>query len=471
MALLERDACLSDLHASLDRAIDGQGQLVFLGGEAGIGKSSVIARFVADTAPRARAVVVSCDVDGLPGPLGPLFDIAAALGPEVEALLHSQAPRTAIFRAVLQALRAADTPLVLIGEDAHWTDEATLELVRFLGRRIGGTRVLVIVSYRDDELGAYHPLRRVLGDLASAPDVRRVHLPPLSLAAVTALSRGAAIDPEALFARTGGNPFFVTEAIESGANDVPASVRDAVLARASRLSPEGRSVLDAAAICGLTIDPRLLAAVIGDAMASAVDECLDVGMLNHVDGMVTFRHAISRDAMLSTMSLPRRRALHRRVLDAMQHDPELARDMPLLAYHAEEAGEAEAALTYATAAARRAAAFGAHREAAAQFERALRHASRLPLDERLPLMEAQSYECYLTGNLALAFAVREEVVALCAAAGGKGMPRAGSRGSPGLPAARRRPIATRRRPLTCSPRCRRGQSWPWRAAISRNCAC
>lgn len=417
MELLERDLYLEELHASLRRVVHGGGELVFLGGEAGIGKSSLIARFVAEAQSRARTVVVSCDGLAMSGPLGPLFDLAEVLGPEVEQLLAEQAPRDELFRAVLRAFRSARGPIVVIGEDAHWADEATLELIRFLGRRIAGTRALFVVAYRNDELGPHHPLRRVLGDLVNAPGVRRLDLPHLSLDAVTTLVAGTGIDPVELHARTGGNPFFVTETIESGATGVPATVRDAVLARASRVSPTGRAVLDAAAVIGMTVDPRLLAAVIGGPVEDDVDECLAVGMLLPAGQAVAFRHAISREAIYDSMSPPRRRALHQRVLAAMRDDPVLAQDMALLAFHAEEAGDGEAALAFATAAARQSAAFGSHREAAAQYGRALRFAARLPVEERLPLMEAQSYECYLTGDVQEAIRIRHEVVDLYRAAG------------------------------------------------------
>jgi hypothetical protein len=419
MTLLERDAYLEALHEALRRVAGGSGELVFLGGEAGIGKSSLIEQFLHEARSRARTAVVSCDGVGMPGPLGPLLDIAEALGPEVEALLAQRAPRDAIFRAVLRAFRDAPETIVLVGEDAHWADEATLELLRFLGRRIGGTRALVIIAYRNDELGPYHPLRRVLGDLANAPSVRRIDLPPLSMEAVYALVDGTGVDPVALHARTGGNPFFVNETIESGATGVPATVRDAVLARAARLSPEGRAVLDAAAIIGATIDPRLLGTVIGGPIADAVEECLAVGMLRPADEAIAFRHAISRDAILASMSAPRQRALHQRVLEAMQQEPHSERDLARLAYHAEGAGDAAATVTFAGAAARQAAAFGSHREAAAQYARAVCFAASLPPEERLALMESWSYECYLTGDLEQAIRIRREVVDRWRAAGNR----------------------------------------------------
>jgi ATP/maltotriose-dependent transcriptional regulator MalT len=413
MNLLERDAFLQELNARLRRASDGQGQLVFLGGEAGIGKSALIEAFLEEARPHARTMTVSCDGSAVPGPLGPLSDIAEALGPDVERLLADEAPRDLIFRAVLRAFRSATGPTVIVGEDAHWVDEATLELIRFLGRRIDRTHVLYIIVYRNDELGPYHPLRRVLGDLANAPSVRRIDLGPLSPDAVAMLATGTDVDPDELYERTGGNPFFVTETLAGGTKEIPATVRDAVLARAANLSLEGRAVLDAAAVLETPVDPRLLAAVIGAPIDEIVEECLAVGMLRTADTGLTFRHAISRDTILSTMSIPRRRALHQRVLQTMLGDATLSMRVAQLAYHAEQADDLDMTIRYATVAARQATAFGAHCEAAAQYGRALRFAQELPVTERLDLLQAQAFECYLTGDLGQAIALQHDVVGLC----------------------------------------------------------
>ena len=417
MELLERDAYLQELRECLDRCVEGQGQLVFLGGEGGIGKTSVVERFLAEVSDRARGVVISCDGLKMPGPFGAMYDIAEALGPEVEHLLATQAPRDQIFRAVLTALREVPRPLVLVGEDAHWSDEATLELVRFLGRRIGTTRAVFIVIYRDDHLGAHHPLRRTLGDLATAPAVRRVELPRLSRAAVATLAEGSGLDPDELYRRTGGNPFYVTELIGAGTMDVPPTVRDAVLARAAALSPGARALLDAIAAIGVIVNPELLAEVVGGPVEDLVEACLAVGMLRPSQRVIAFRHGIVQDTILRAMSMPRRRALHRRILAAMEARPALAKDLAHLSYHAEEAGDAEAVLRYAVAAARQAAAFRSHREAAAQYDRALRFADGLPVEERIVLMEAWSYEGYLTGDLDGAISTQAAAIELIRSTG------------------------------------------------------
>lgn len=417
---MERCEHIQQLHEYLRQAAAGDGRMVLLGGEAGIGKTAMVEQFVREAQPgipSARAEIISCDGLKMPGPLGPLFEIAQVLGPEVQRLLAEEAPQDRLFRAVFDAFSQAPVPLLLVGEDAHWVDEATLELVRFLGRRVGGLRVLFIITYRDDELGAYHPLRRVLGDLATAPAVRRMTVPPLSLAAVTSLARGSDVDPISLHERTGGNPFFVTEVLAAGTAEVPATVRDAVLARAARLSPEARAVLDAVAVIGMIVDPDLLEAVIGGSIEDAVEECLASGTVRQAERKIAFRHGLGRNAILESISPPRYRALHRRVLAAMQANPALQRDLAHVVHHAEEAGDGGLVLAVAPEAARQAAAFGAHREAAAQYARALRFAAALPPEERADLLEARSQECFLTGEIEEALAARRDALALRKVAG------------------------------------------------------
>jgi DNA-binding CsgD family transcriptional regulator len=412
MELLERRPFTDALRGFLADAAAGEGRLVFVGGEAGIGKTALVRTFCAEVRDDARVAVASCDALSTPGPLGPLIHIAPALGLPADLMVRPDTTREQLYQQLLAALQGSDAPTVLVGEDAHWADEATLNLFRFLGRRVGGLPALIVVTYRDDELGPHHPLRIVLGDLATSPAVRRLSLPRLTVEAVRTMAEGCAVDADSVHALTGGNPFFVSEVLTAGAPGLPASVRDVVLARAARLSPGERRVLDAAAVIGSPVELALLGEVADGEAEPAIDACLAVGILEFRDGTLSFRHELAREAIIGAMSPVRRLGLHRRLLAALEQRPIQRRDLAQLAHHAEAADDREAVLTYSIAAAEEAAALRAHRQAAAQFARALRFADLVPPEERADLLERRSFECYLTGLLDDAIAASEAALQL-----------------------------------------------------------
>jgi DNA-binding CsgD family transcriptional regulator len=366
--------------------LDGPpGRLILIGGEAGVGKTALVRAFT-----EGRDVLWgACDPLHTPRPLGPLLDIG---------LRESTPP--ALAGALLERLREAPGT-VLVLEDVHWADEGTLDVLRLLGRRMDGVPALALVTFRGDEPG---PLRVVLGELATAICVKRIELPPLSAEAVRTLAEPHGVDADALHRSTGGNPFYVTEVLSAPAAAIPATVRDAVLARAARLSPPARELLERLAVVPGAADPELI-----DAGDEPLDECVLSGMAR-IDGRtVAFRHELARLALEAEVPPRRRAALHRDVLerlDARGADP--AR----LAHHAEAAGDAAAVLRHAPVAGEHAARLGAHREAAAQFARALRWAGDLPARERAVLLERRSYECYLTDQMAEAIEAREQTLAL-----------------------------------------------------------
>lgn len=299
LTLLEREPALEALAAALGEAAAGEGRIALVYGEAGIGKTSLVDHFTRAGAGSARALWGACDSLHTPRPLGPVYDIAPQAGPALREHLAAGAPPRAIFSAVLEELRRRP-PVVAVLEDLHWADAATLDLVKFLGRRIRQVPALLVLTYRDDELGPRHPLRIVLGDLATSRAVQRIPLAPFSVAAVRTLAAGQALDGTALHRQTGGNPFFVTEALASREAGIPPTVRDAVLARAARLSAAGRAALDAAAIVGAQVEPWLLAALVDDA-AGAAEECVARGMLRAQGDLLAFRHELARQAVLDDL--------------------------------------------------------------------------------------------------------------------------------------------------------------------------
>ncbi len=290
-------------------------------------------------------------------------------------------------------------------EDLHWADEATLDVVRLLARRIETLPALVLATFRDDELDRSHPLRIVVGELPAGGAVGRLAIARLSAGAVAALAAAQGVDAAELHRRTGGNPFFVTEVLAAGGPQVPDTVRDAVLARAARLGGGARSVLEAVAIVPQRAELWLLAAVAGENLGE-LEACVASGMLHAHGDAVAFRHEIARIAIEDTLPPDRRLHLHRAALAALSATPARSRDLARLAHHADAAGDADAVLRHAPAAGEQAAALGAHREAAAQFERALRFADGLPSERRAELLERWSYECYLTDRVADAIAAR-----------------------------------------------------------------
>ena len=311
MPLLERDDQLRAAAGYLADAADGRGRVLFIAGEAGVGKTTFADEVVAAARGAARVAVGRCDGSATPAPLGPLAEMLPALP---DGVWPPDASRYEVFTAVTAAL-AGSPPHLLVVEDAHWADEATLDLIRHLARRVHDRRALVLVTYRPEDAPAGHPLRLLLGDAATAAGTRRMVLAPLSLAAVRALAGAAGPDAARLHEVTGGNPFFVTEVLAAGGSDVPATVRDAVVARVARLSAGARHALDVVALAGARAELALLEPVLGDGFA-ALDEPLEHGVLAATDGGVQFRHELARLAVVEQVPPARRLAVHRRLLEA-----------------------------------------------------------------------------------------------------------------------------------------------------------
>ncbi|MGZ4445019.1 MAG: AAA family ATPase, partial [Nocardioidaceae bacterium] len=269
MRLLERETHLASLADYADEARAGHGRLVLVAGEAGVGKSALVEQLEREL-PDARWLWGACDGLSTPRPLGPLLDLAAEAGGELAELCRAGAAREELFASLLRTVDQAGTLTVLVVEDVHWADDATLDLLRLLGRRIRDAAVLLLVTYRDDGLSADHPLRVALGELATKRTTRRLAVSPLSAAAVELLADGTGLEPAALHRLTGGNPFFLHEVLHGTAGELPVSARDAVLARLAGLGAEARGALEVAALIGIRVDPALLAEVTQDNMTAPV---------------------------------------------------------------------------------------------------------------------------------------------------------------------------------------------------------
>ena len=259
-------------------------------GEAGIGKTSLLRAFVAEVPADARVLLSACDDLMASRTLGPLRDavLEPATCPGARA-----AGRRRLRRAAGRA--RGQPPTVLVVEDVHWADDATLDVLGYAARRIESIGAVLVLTFRDDEIDAHHPLHRFLGALTACP-VHRLALAPLSRAAVARMCDGTAADAATLHRVTGGNPFFVTEALASPAEAVPVTVMEAVLARVGRLGPSTREALDQLSVVPAQVSLDLATELLGVWLDELAEAEL-AGVIEVRADSLAFRHELSRRAI------------------------------------------------------------------------------------------------------------------------------------------------------------------------------
>jgi predicted ATPase/DNA-binding CsgD family transcriptional regulator len=416
MELVEREPLLLQLTALLGGVARGSGHTALVAGEAGIGKTSLL-KALAERRGAAALWWGACDALQTPQPLAPLLDIARSADVGFRALLGAPAQRGALFDAVLGELERSRTPVLLVIEDVHWADDATLDLIKFLGRRIDRAPVLLVASYRDDEISPVHALRRLLGELPASL-ITRIDLPRLTPQAVDTLARRALRSPKGLHALTQGNPFFVTELLRGGVDGVPRSVQDLVLARHARLPAAAQATVRLASVVPARIERWLVDHLLAPDL-DALEQCLNSGLLVAHGAALGFRHELARAAVEASLPEPVAQSLHAAVLRALDDAAAPPVSMARRVHHATRAGDAAAVLRLAPQAARQAEARGAHREAAAHWRCALDHA-RDPLvsdDERCAWLDACARECQSIDQLDEAITARLELGELHGRAG------------------------------------------------------
>ena len=405
MDMIERDAQLALLKEYAAQCDAGTGRVVLLSGEAGIGKTTLVRAF--GSALRGRPVWYgACDALETPNPLGPFHDIASSSSPELASVLQKPRQGSALFNEVFAVVHGAGNPVIFI-EDAHWADQTTLDLLLHLGRRIDRTRALVVVTFRNEEVPLSHPLRRVIGDLPSA-HTASVELPRLSETGVEQLARRALRSARGLHAATGGNPFFVTEVLQHGADELPPRVQDLVVGRLAKLREAPRKLVQLASIVPGRIEIGLVERLLAPSTEDVAD-ALDSGLIAMQDGALAFPHEIARVAVERSLSPFAAELLHRRVLDALQAHAARPGMLPRLMHHAVHGRAGDAVLRLAPLAAQDAHARGARREAAAHYLAALQFDDRLQAEDRMPLLRAYADECRVIDSIPEAIVAREEL--------------------------------------------------------------
>jgi DNA-binding CsgD family transcriptional regulator/tetratricopeptide (TPR) repeat protein len=403
--LLERDGALAVLAAACAEAARGEGRVVVVTGEAGIGKTSLVTRFVRDVGAGARVLVGTCDDLSIPRPLGPLHDLAGSVSAPFEAALIGGAAPHEIHRLLIDELRLPPSPTVLVLEDIHWADDATLDVITVLARRIGSLPVLLLLTCRDGEAPPDHPVHAAVSATRPHESVF-LALTPLSERAVASLAGDCGDD---VYAATGGNPFFVAELLASTTtSDLPPSVATAVLGRASRLDDASRRLVELVSVVPNRVPASVLDAVMPD-WAAAAEEPERRQLLDVDERYVRFRHELARNAVRSSVPIAGRRRLHAAILEAL-----LAADADPadIVHHAEAAGAEDVVAEHALVAARRAAALGSNREAYSHYRRASHFVERRPVQEQAAVLEELSMVAYAVGRVDDAFPASERAIVL-----------------------------------------------------------
>ena len=399
--ILEREAELSVLASAVRAAADGNGSVALIMGEAGIGKSSLVQALRSYMPAEGRMLIGYCDDLTTPRTLGPFRDLAGSVGTELSSAVTDGSDRDRVLAALRTELTWPEHPTVLVIEDVHWADDATLDALRYLVRRIADMSAVLVLTYRDDELHREHPLHGLLGQASRSDDVHHLPLSRLSQRAVLQLSEGTSVDASDLFALTSGNPFFVHELLASAKGErVPPTIADAVLARVRSLDASTQDVLEQLAVVPSAVERWLVDALVpvtSPAGVAALAAAEERGLLTVSARKISFRHELTRRTIADSLPAARLIALNQRVVVALiDHD---GSDVSRIIHHAALAGVEDAMIRYGPAAARDAARAGAHREAVAHFGLVLRHEDRFSAGERAELLEEYAIECYTIGAI------------------------------------------------------------------------
>lgn len=408
MTLLERGPVLDRLDDLLSQAREGSGKTVLIHGGAGIGKTSVVRAFIEIHESGAHILKAGCDDLLATRPLAPVWDIAAD-EPQLTSALEEE-NRFVVFRAIMDLLERALRPTILVIEDLHWADDASLDLIKYVGRRIDQTHGLLILTYRDTELTIEHPLRVLIGDLPQE-HLERIELQPLSKEAVGQLATDE-FQVDRIWEVTRGNPFFVSELMGSGSGSVPDSIKDSIRTRWSRLGRAARGLVDLVSVAPGKLRMAIVQDILGD-ITNLIREGEDSGILQLEGETLRFRHELARQVIEEDLDELRRRDLNRSVLEACES---LGEDLSRCAHHARQAMDEEAMLRLLPEAAQQASDMNSHREALAHLRALEPLLNRMSARDRAAHYQLWAFEEY-ADNPARAEEIGDQAVAQARLAG------------------------------------------------------
>ena len=397
MELIERDDFLTLMRKKFEEISVGEGHCFLIAGEAGIGKTALTKEFCKSVEHECEIYQGTCDALFIPRPLGPVLDIFWQLPSSDWKESLNTSDKSALFSRFLHELANRERPTIIVFEDIHWADEATLDFIKFLARRISRLRCLFILTYRDDEVHIHHPLRNVLGQLP--PDsFTRLQLAALSLKGVEELSAARGYNGEEVFAISGGIPFYVHEILASYSVGVPDNIRDSVLSSYKKLDEKTRQIWEILSVLPTGFEIKYLEKL-EPGYTDAIQNCMDLKILISKGELIFFKHELYRRTIESSLSPLVRISWNKRILELLQEKFEENGELERIVHHAKNANENEIVVKYAPLAGKQAATVGSHFEAARFFLIAIEYYQGNDNDVLLQFYQSYAYECYLTNQI------------------------------------------------------------------------
>jgi DNA-binding CsgD family transcriptional regulator len=398
MELIERAGFLASLQSKLKDIAEGEGHCILVSGEAGIGKTSLLRAFCKEQKDQARIYLGTCDALFTPRPLAPLYDILWQIrGNSWNNTGGSREDRAELFNRFFHEIGSQDNPAVIIFEDIHWADEATMDFIKFLARRITRLHCLFILTYRDDEIHSRHPLRNVLGQL-SPDSFTRLQLTTLSRPAVERLAEEKGYSGENVYSISGGNPFYVNEILASYSPGIPDNIKDSILSVYHRQDEKTKNIWNILAVLPTGFEIDYLEKMQPD-YATALENCLDAKIVLLREGRLSFKHELYRRTIEASLSPLLRVALNKKILGLFRGNFEQNGETERIIHHAKAANEYDLVVCYAPQAAVVAACVGAHIEASKLYFTAIEYYQGKDQDVLVRLYESYAYECYLTNRV------------------------------------------------------------------------
>ena len=410
MELFERESFLALLDERFREVSSGEGHCFFVTGEAGIGKTTLVKEFLKQVERISIQYTGSCDLLFTPRPLAPLYDIALQIKGDLLQQLSSISSRSDLFLRFTSELVQQSKPVIVVFEDVHWADEATLDFVKFFARRINQTRCLFILTWRDDEIVGQHPLRNVLGHLVPGT-FTRVLLEPLSITAVQQMAEKRGYNGEDVYSISGGNPFYVNEILAHYSPGIPDNIKDSILAIYNDLSDDTKETWQLLSVISEGLEYKRFTAI-NDYYVDTISNCMAKKILIVKNDKLLFKHELYRRTIEESLSPFRRIDLNKKVLTFFLNAFEEYGEIERIVHYAKNASQNELVVQYAPLAARQAASVGAHIEASKLYLSAIEYYPGKDKNLLVEFYESYAYECYLTNQIKEAIFYQSRALAI-----------------------------------------------------------